>query len=197
MTNKLMLIGLLSLIFNLIGYVPYYRDIFRGKVKPQRITWSLWAVLTFIASVNQIRNGGGWSTVFVLSTFLLVFGVFILSFTKGLGGGSTQDKLSLVVAGLLFIWWIYSKDSIYSTYIVIAIDSIGALLTAQKAYKEPETEAYLQWVTSGISAMLGILAIESYSIILLAYPLYVVIGNSVIVLAKYIGSKKGAKYNEH
>ena len=196
MTNKLMLIGLLSLIFNLIGYVPYYRDIFRGKVKPQRITWSLWAVLTFIASVNQIRNGGGWSTVFVLSTFLLVFGVFILSFTKGLGGGSTQDKLSLVVAGLLFIWWIYSKDSIYSTYIVIAIDSIGALLTAQKAYKEPETEAYLQWVTSGISAMLGILAIESYSTILLAYPLYVVIGNSVIVLAEYIGSKKGAKYNE-
>jgi hypothetical protein len=196
MTNKLMLIGLLSLIFNLIGYVPYYRDIFRGKVKPQRITWSLWAVLTFIASVNQIRNGGGWSTVFVLSTFLLVFGVFILSFTKGIGGGSTQDKLSLVVAGLLFIWWIYSKDSVYSTYIVIAIDSIGALLTAQKAYKEPETEAYLQWFTSGISAMLGILAIEGYSIILLAYPLYVVIGNSVIVSAKYIGSKKGAKHNE-
>jgi hypothetical protein len=196
MTNKLMLVGLLSLIFNLIGYVPYYRDIFRGKVKPQRITWSLWAVLTFIASVNQIRNGGGWSTVFVLSTFLLVFGVFILSFAKGVGGGSTQDKLSLVVAGLLFIWWIYSKDSVYSTYIVIAIDSIGALLTAQKAYKEPETEAYLQWFTSGISAMLGILAIEGYSIILLAYPLYVVIGNSVIVSAKYIGSKKGAKHNE-
>jgi hypothetical protein len=190
MLDKFILISILSLVFNLVGYIPYYRDIFRNAVKPQRITWGIWSILTFVASVNQIRNGGGLSVVFVLSTFMLVFGVFLLSFKKGVGGGSKLDKFSLVLAGLLFIWWIYSRDSIYSTYIVIAIDSIGAGLTAYKAYKNPETEAYLQWFTSGAAAVLSLFAIENYNIVLIAYPLYIVLGNSAIILAKYFGGRE-------
>lgn len=192
MLDKFVVIGIVALILNLIGYIPYYKDIFKGRVKPQRITWTLWAILTFIASLNQVRNGGGWATIFTISTFALVFGVFLLSFVKGVGGGSKLDKTSLAVAGLLFVWWIFSKDSIYSTYIVIAIDSVGAMLTAIKAYKNPETEAYLQWITSGVAATLSILALEKYSLVLLAYPLYIVFGNTAIIIGKYLGSLKGS-----
>lgn len=189
--NKFVIIGIISLLFNFAGYAPYYRDIFKNKVKPQRITWRLWTILNLIAAVNQIRNGGGWATLFVLSTLVFVSGVFLLSFKKGIGGGSKMDKVSLLIAGLLFMWWIFSRDSVYSTYLALAIDSIGAVLTGYKAYKKPETEAYLQWLTSGIAAGISILALEKRSILLLAYPVYIIFGNAVIVLAKYFGTKKG------
>ena len=187
--SKFIVFGLMALILNLWGYAPYFRDIIANRVKPQRVTWTLWTILSLIAAINQVRNGGGWATTFAISTFVLVTGVLLLSIKKGVGGASRLDLFSLAIAAILFVWWAFSRDSIYSTYLAIGIDSIGAALTTLKAFHQPETEAYFQWITSGVAAAVSLLALEKHSVVLFAYPAYIMFANAVIVSAKYFGHK--------
>lgn len=185
--DKLLLFGLAAVIVNLIGYVPYIRGVLTGDVKPQRVTWGIWTILTTIAFVNQIVNGGGYSVLFFGSTVALVGIVFVLSLFKGIGGASKFDRSVLVASALLFIVWIVLRESYYSTLFAVTIDAIGALPTLIKAYRQPETEMYLQWILAAFGGLLGMVALPKFAFILVVYPLYVVIMNSAIVLTKYLG----------
>ncbi len=120
---------------------------------------------------------------------ILVLRVFLLSFKRGIGGGSILDIASLVAALLLFIAWAITKDTRTTTIIIILIDGIGTMLTVQKTYKQPQTEAYLQWFTTAIAGLLSIIAVLGHDYILMVYPIYIVVGNACIMLAKYLGTQ--------
>src|SRR5258706_5365250 len=100
------ILGVLAGVLNVVGYIPYIRDILRGIVKPQRITWGIWTILTSITAVNQIANDGGYSSLFFVSTALLVSITFLLSFKHGFGGASRIDIACLVLAVILLIYWV-------------------------------------------------------------------------------------------
>ena len=189
--DKTLLFGLAALILNVIGYVPYIREILAGVVKPQRVTWVIWSILSLIAFVNQIINGGGYSIFFVGSTFALTSTVFALSIFKGVGGASKFDLGILAAVSLLAIAWIGFRESYYSTLFVVMIDCLAALPTLVKAYLKPQTEAYFQWVTSGIGGLFGIISLPMLNFILIVYPLYIAIMNGLIVGAKFVGTGRG------
>lgn len=189
--DKLFWLGLLSVVINLIGYVPYIRGIFKGTVKPQRITWGIWVVLTSITFINQVINGGGYSTYFFGSTTILVTTVFLLSIKRGMGGRSKFDLLVLFASLALFALWAVTRDTRSTTIIAVTIDCIAALPTLYKAYVHPETEVYLQWILAAVAGFFSMLAVgASTDYILYIYPLYIVIMNGLIVLAKFVGSRK-------
>lgn len=154
------------------------------------MSWALWSTLLTIAFVNQIHNGGEYSTWFIGSTLALVLTVFVLSFKRGIGGAGKLDIACLLAAGILFIAWIVTKDTRATTYIVVLIDAAGAIPTIHKAYLHPETEAYLQWFTSAVAGLFSILAVLGHNFILIVYPAYVIMANSLIMIAKYLGTQR-------
>jgi hypothetical protein len=183
-------LGVLALMLNIAGYVPYIRDIFRGIVKPQRMTWGLWTILTAITAVNQIANGGGWSSLFFVSTTVLVAITFILSLKYGMGGASTLDKICLAMAICLFGYWAILHNTRLSTLVAVVIDAIGALPTLVKTYHHPETETYIQWTFAGIGGFLTLLAVPRLDWALIVYPIYVFVMNGAIVGTKYVRDKQ-------
>lgn len=77
------LLGLIATIIGLIGYVPYFRDIFKNKTKPHLFSWLILGLLTVIAFVAQVVEGGGagaWVTGF---TAAICFIVAALALFKG------------------------------------------------------------------------------------------------------------------
>lgn len=179
-------VGFIALVFNLIGYVPYIRDIFRKKVRPHRITWGIWTILTTIAAFNQVSNGGGYSSLFFVSTVILVASVFVLSFRYGMGGASKIDRLCLVLSILLLLYWLTVQETYLSTVLAVIIDGIAAIPTAIKTYHQPKTESYPQWILAGVAGFLTMLALPRFDWILIIYPLYVVAMNGAIVGIKYL-----------
>ena len=188
--DKYLIFGVAALIVNIVGYVPYIRGIFSGKVKPQRVTWGLWAILTTIAFINQVLNHGGYSSLFFGSTVFLVITVFALSIRKGIGRATKFDLAVLSGAALLFVAWIVSRDTRSSTLIAVFIDGLAAFPTFIKAYRAPHTEAYLQWILAAVSGLLSMLAVTRADYILYVYPLYVLGMNAAIVLAKFFGERR-------
>jgi hypothetical protein len=185
-----LLLGSLAGILNILGYVPYIKDILKKKVQPHRITWGIWTILTTIAAFNQVSNGGGYSTLFFISTAILVGIVFILSLRFGVGGGSKVDIICLVLAILLLIYWVTVQETRISTLLAVIIDGVGVIPTLIKTFKNPETETYIQWTLAGIAGVATLLAVPRLDWALIIYPLYVILANGSIVATKYLRERK-------
>ena len=108
-----------------------------------------------------------------------------------MGGRSKFDLLVLFASLALFALWVVTRDTRTTTIIAVTIDCIAALPTLYKAYVHPETEVYLQWILAAVAGFFSMLAVgTSTDYILYIYPLYIVLMNGLIVLAKFVGSRK-------
>lgn len=184
------ILGFSALILNFVGYFPYIRDIFHGKVKPHPYTWAIWTILTFIVASNQVENGGGYSNLFLISTTILVGFVFILSLHFGMGGASKIDRACLALAAILFLYWLIYKDTRLSTVYAVIIDAIGAIPTLIKTYQHPKTETYTVWILASIAGLFTALSIPRLDLILFIYPLYVFLMDGTVVVIKYFRESK-------
>ena len=69
-------------LFNLVGSATYAFNTIKGKTKPNRVTWFLWALAPLIAFAAQLNEGVTWAA---LMTFMVGFGpliIFISSFVN-------------------------------------------------------------------------------------------------------------------
>ena len=57
--------------FNVVGLSSYVADTLRGRNRPNRVTWFLWALAPLIAFAAELRQGVGLQS---LMTFMVGFG---------------------------------------------------------------------------------------------------------------------------
>jgi hypothetical protein len=179
--------GYLSGIAILLSFVPYIKDIFLKKTKPERISWLIWSILGSIAFFSQFAKGASYSLVMTgIQTIGDLF-IFILAIKYGLGGFLKRDIIALVGAGVsLFLWYI-TKEAAIALFIVIFIDAIGAILTVIKSYENPATETVSSWVLTGIGGLLACIAVGSFNFVLLAFPFYILLASLAILTAIKFG----------
>lgn len=170
--------------------VPYVRDIFRLKTKPERGSWFIWTFLGFIAFFSQLAKGATDSLWLTGGQTAAVLVVFLLSLKFGYGGLGKRDSRALIAAGAGLILWYVTREATFAILFVILADSIGTLLTAFKAYEDPKSETFSTWIISAISGVFGAFAVGSFNLILLAYPIYIALANSVIVGAITAGKRR-------
>ncbi len=186
----LAIFGYISALLSILMVVPYIRDIFLLKTKPERASWFIWTVLGFIAFFSQLAKGATDSLWLTAGQTLAVLIIVILSIKYGAGGFTKRDIRALIAAGIGLILWYITNEAAWALFFVIAIDSIGTLLTAVKAYEDPESETFSTWIMSGTSGIFGALAVGVLNPVLLAYPLYLVVANYLIVVMILLGKRK-------
>ena len=189
MISMLQIFGYTSALLSIVMIIPYIRDIFRLETKPERGSWFIWTVLGFIAFFSQLSKGATDSLWLTGGQTVAVFIIFLLSFKYGYGGLGRRDVKALIGAGIGLILWYLTREATFALLFVILVDSIGTLLTLLKSYKDPESETLSTWVLSGTSGIFGMLAVGSFNLILLAYPLYIILANYVIVGAIILGKR--------
>ena len=189
MISMLQIFGYTSALLSIVMIIPYIRDIFRLETKPERGSWFIWTVLGFIAFFSQLSKGATDSLWLTGGQTVAVFIIFLLSFKYGYGGLGRRDVKALIGAGIGLILWYLAREATFALLFVILVDSIGTLLTLLKSYKDPESETLSTWVLSGTSGIFGMLAVGSFNLILLAYPLYIILANYVIVGAIILGKR--------
>lgn len=186
----LAIFGYISAILSIIMIVPYIRDIFLLKTKPERASWFIWTVLGFISFFSQMAKGATDSLWLTGGQTLAVLIIVLLSIKYGVGGLAKRDIRALIAAGIGLILWYLTKEATWALLIVIAIDCVGSLLTAIKSYEDPESETLSTWIISGTSGIFGVLAVGALNPILLIYPLYIIIANYAIVTTMLLGRRK-------
>jgi hypothetical protein len=108
--------------------------------------------------------------------------VLVLAIKFGVGGKSLFDRVCLAIAIVAFVLLIFVDDKLVGLSLAIAIDGVGTVLTLRKLLKDRSSETRLPWSLYLIGALLAIVALETYSVENLLFPIYLAITSAVYVI---------------
>lgn len=192
--EKFVIIGAL---LNLYGSLTYTVATIRGKTKPNRVTWFLWALAPLIAFAAEINQGVGLRS---LMTFMVGFGplvVFIASFVNK-NSKWQLGKFDFICGGLsllgLLLWLVTRQSSVAIAFAIMA-DGLAALPTVVKSYNKPETENSTIFMFGAASALITLLTIDNWNFANYAFPLYIFL--ICVLLVLLIKFKLGLKIKSH
>ncbi len=180
-TPLLAFLGIGSAILNTAGTIPYLRDIFRHKTKPERATWWIWFMLSLIAFSAQWAAGARWSLFMTGAQVAAVGTIAVLSVHFGYGSFQRKDLVSILVAIMGITLWGFTRQPLLALLIVVGIDLVALWLTIVKTWQAPLTETLINWILASGSGVLGILAVGELNFTKLIYPIYITLGNSSLM----------------
>lgn len=173
-------IGVIAVVLTFIAYIPYYRDILKGKTRPHIYSWSLWGLLTILLIALQIKGGAGPATWVTAAAGLLCIGVVFLSLKNGKKDITTSDTIVAILALLAIVFWLLIHQPVISITLVILADILAFIPTVRKSYHDPYAETLSLYVTNALRFILAFFAVEHYTYLSSSWIVAWVIGNTLL-----------------
>jgi hypothetical protein len=164
--------ALLAAIITVASILPYVRSMLAGSVRPDFVTWFIWALTSGIGVAAQYASGTSWSISVVIGNALATGIVAILALNYGIKRYSKVDTAALLLALCAIVLWAISSDPIIALTLAIAADFIAAVPTIVKAQKHPRSESPWTFFAFAGAAVLAIASSQNYDFANLAYPVY-------------------------
>ena len=174
-----------SAILSLSGSFAYIRDMFRGKSKPNLVTWGLWAFAPLIATGAALSASADiWATVRI---FMSGFGpllIFIFAFIVPQSYWKLS-KFDFACGGLSLIAlfaWLGANSPVLAILLAAIADLLATLPTIIKAWNYPETETVYTYFIGLFTASIVIPAIPVWNIENSAFQIYLLSANTALFL---------------
>ena len=178
------ILGTFAQFILVISILPYVISIFRGTVKPNRISWFIWSIIGFAFWLITPETADEVTKMLTLIFMINPTVIFILTLFKG---ESTKpdnlEKFSLVI-GLfsILIWYLFQDDSgVLPIVIAIFADFCALIPTLRFVFKTPEEETPLAWILFFLGFLIALFAIEDHSLESMLLPVYMTIGTFFVV----------------
>jgi len=180
-------IGIIAGVVAFSAYIIYIVSIFRGKSKPNRATWWIWAFMGLVLALSY-RFSGADNTVWVpYVEFLGPFMIALLSIKYGEGGlNNKTDLFCLAGAVTSIILWIIFDNPVLALVTNLAVDSFAIIPTIKKAYLRPEGEDFWAWFGTGVADSLNMFAIGRVTFAILVYPIYMLSSDLIIIFILFL-----------
>jgi len=181
----LVVISALLLVWGGYGYL---RDTLAGRTKPNRVSWSLWALAPLISLGAALSaDADVWASVRVLVGGVVPAVIFLASFINK----SSYWRLGrfdwfcggLSLAALCF--WQLADAPLVAVLLATTANAFASVPTFVKAWNYPETESRLIFITSFLSAILIIPAIPVWTIANAAFQIGLMLTTGAMLIAIY------------
>jgi len=177
------IIGILAVILTFSGYIPYLRDITKGKTKPHIYSWFLWGFVTSIVFALQISGNAGIGAFVTLAAAVMCISVIFLGYKyKCISDIIPLDTIFLILALITLGIWIFAKQPVLAAILATSIDLLGFIPTIRKSWNKPYSETLLFYYLNTIRFLLAIVALHTYSIITALYPISWLLINGLFAL---------------
>jgi len=174
------IIAIIATLLVIIGYIPYFKDIFARKTKPHLYTWLIWAITQGTATVALLYGGGKFGGMsLIVGTILLLF-VVILSFKYGTKDIKISDKIILILALFAIVFWWQLDNPLIAVLIVSAINGVGFIPTIRKSFLNPWGETLSFWGIMIIVDFLALISNAEYNFLTVFYLFILLIGNMLV-----------------
>ncbi len=181
MSDPKAILGLIAAIIGLVGYVPYYRDIFRGATKPHPFSWVGFALMLGITFIAQVVTGAGAGAWVTGVSALGVLGIAILSFSKGERDITLFDWMCFGGALIGVALWRLTSDPLAAVLIITVTDTLAFAPTYRKAYYRPQEETASLFVLSALKYLISLFALNSFNLTTALFPISLVLSNTLFV----------------
>lgn len=163
--NLKQILSFIAVVLTFIAYIPYYRDILKGKTHPHVYSWSLWGLLTILIVALQIKGGAGPATLVTAAAGLLCLGVVILGLKRGKKDITRSDTFVAIMGLIAIGFWLIVDQPIVSIILVVVADILAFIPTIRKSWNKPYTETLSLYVTNALRFSLALLAVSEYTIL--------------------------------
>ena len=193
---------ILGALINLLGGLSYIKDTIKGKIKPNRVSWGLWALAVMIAFAAEISQG---VRIQALTTFMVGFTpllIFLFSFVnkKSYWKITKFDLFCGTLSVIGLVLWLVTKVGNIAIAFSIFADLMAGIPTLVKSYKYPETENWIEFMSSFISSIILMFTLKIWRFEYFGFPLYIIFYDlTAVLLIKFkLGKKiKLAESNIH
>lgn len=189
MTEYKTIISSIAVALAMGSYIPYFRDIAKGKTKPHTFSWLVWSLLHAIGFAASFIKGGGAGSWVTGASTLACSTVFIIALKKGETKLHPYDWFAMAGAFVALIFWWFTSEPTLSVILIALIDVLGFLPTFRKSYFNPFGETAITYLMGSVYFSLSLIALESYTIATWFYPASIIIVNTAFVSMLYIRKK--------
>ncbi|HSW99108.1 MAG TPA: hypothetical protein VLF71_04670, partial [Candidatus Saccharimonadales bacterium] len=184
-------LGVLSGVVGVAGYLPYIRDIWRRKTRPNRISWLIWT-LEYSGLLAAQLQGGARGTLWLVGLQLAgVIVVFGLSLRFGQGGITRRNLWLLLAVAASLAYWFVVRSADVAVLLLLSIEASGVALTARKAYCQPQSETLAMWWLVCAAGVINLAGLGRHAAWLsYIYPAALVVMGGAVVLASRLGAQK-------
>jgi hypothetical protein len=181
----------LAAIITLSGLLVYAVNTFRGKTKPNRVTWILWTVIPLITFFAQLSKDVGISSIFALVYGLGPLLVLIASFTNkhAYWKLTAFDYICGFISILAVVFWIITGDGTTAIILSIVADFAAGLPTLRKSFYDPKSENSAAYIAGIASGGITLLTIQTWNIASFSFPLYILLDSALIFLTIKVFSR--------
>jgi hypothetical protein len=164
--------AILSVAFTFLALLPYFLATLSHKVRPDFVTWFLWALTSGVGAAAQYASGASLSLWVVLANAAASAAIALLALRHGIKKYSMLDTVCLALAFVTVALWFLSDSAILALSLSIATDLLAALPTLHKAYRRPSSEKSWTYFSFALAALLGVASSDILDLPNLAYPIY-------------------------
>ena len=181
MISYRILLGVLAAVIGFAGYIPYFRDIFKGKTKPHVFSWTAWGSLIGVDFIVQVTRGGGagaWVTGF---SSVVCFAIAALAFTRGEKKITKGDWFCFGAAIIGIVLWLFTNDPLLTVIIITATDAVAFIPTFRKTYRKPDEETLVSYIFTTLKWAMGVAALRSLTLVTALYPASLILTNGIFI----------------
>lgn len=184
--------GIIAGIFSFSAYLFYIVAILKGRTKPSRATWFIWAAIGIILAISY-RASGAEDTIWVaVSEAIAPTIIALLAIKYGVGGAEKLDIICFIGSIFsLFLWWFFGSP-VVALVTNLTIDLLAALPTIKKSWKKPEEEDRFAWTLTQTGELFNLFAINKIAFAIIIFPVYRFVVNGIItgILYRPLWQKK-------
>ena len=180
----------LSALISCAGAYAYIRDTLSGKTKPNRVSWSMWALAPLIGTFAALSSGADfWATVRIFLAGFLPLLVLLVSFVNPQSFWKlTRFDLACGVLSLnAILAWAIVDAPRAAILLAASGDAFACIPTIRKAWRYPETETGITYLASWVSVVLVLPSIPVWNIENAAFQVFLLVANSMLLFSVYRG----------
>lgn len=175
-------IGIIAGVVAFGAYVVYVVSILKGKTKPNRATWWIWAFMGLVLALSYKFSGADTTVWVPYVEFLGPFIIALLSIWYGEGGLKEKTDLFCLLGAITsVILWIIFNNPVIALVTNLAVDSFAIIPTIKKSYLRPEGENFWAWFGTGVADSLNMFAVGRFTFAVLVYPIYMLVSDLIII----------------
>lgn len=165
-----------------ISYIPYFRDIFKGRTKPHAFSWLVWAALSGIIFFAQIAEGGGIGSLITGFTASMCLVIGLLAIKYGDWDIKIIDWLSLGGAIIAMISWLITTKPLAAVFLVVITEVLGFIPTFRKTFYKPKEETLITFLLSAVKHNFTLAALENFNLTTALQPIFLILANVLFVI---------------
>lgn len=168
----------------LAGSGYYAVQTLRGRARPNRVTWFLWALAPLIGFAAELDRGVGLPAVLTLSVGLGPALVFCSSLVaSGYWRVSGFDVACGAVSLTALVAWLSADDPTTAVALAVLADLMGGVPTFVKTWVAPWTEPPPAFLAVLANGTITLLTIDRWDVATAGFPAYIAaLGAGMVLL---------------